>query len=72
MFTYTTESSNFVQNFLGVNYINPNQALGHQTICSRTLFSWNVALILAGTYYFIQKHMMRSESVRGNSIKRFG
>ena len=45
----------FVRNSLGVNHINRNQALDHQIIYSRTLFSGNVALILDGTYYFIQK-----------------
>jgi len=46
---------NFVPRFLGAEHLTRTQALAHQTIYSKTFFGDNVALILDGTYYFIQK-----------------
>ena len=47
--------THFLPRFLGANYLTRAQALTHQTVCSKTFFGDNVALILDGTYYFIQK-----------------
>ena len=47
--------THFVPRFFGANHLTRAQALAHQTVYSKTFFRGNVALILDGTYYFIQK-----------------
>ena len=52
---YNALLTHFVPRFLGANHLTRAQALAHQTVYSKTVFGDNVALILDGTYYFIQK-----------------